>query len=61
VIPARPTDTIGFGVVYGKFSPDLQVAQQIAQAFDPTVAVQEYELVFEWAYRVRMREGAMFF
>ena len=46
---------------YGKFSPDLQIAQQIASISLPTVGVQEYELVLEWAYRIRMRDGAMFF
>ena len=48
-------------MVYGKFSHDLQAAQQLAQALDPSVGVQEYELVLEWAYRFRMRDGAMFF
>ena len=48
-------------MIYGKFSDDLQAAQQLAQVLDPTVGVQEYELVFEWAYRIRMRNGAMFF
>jgi porin len=61
VLPSRPKDSIEFGAVYGKFSGDLQSAQQLAQAVDPTVGVQEYELVLEWAYRVRMRDGAMFF
>ncbi len=61
LIPGRPEDTLGFGVIYGKFSPDLQAAQELAQVLAPTVGVQEYELVFEWAYRVRMRNGAMFF
>ena len=61
VNPSRPTDTLGFGVIYGKFSRDLQAAQQLAQALAPTVGVQEYELVFECAYRIRMRNGAMFF
>ena len=44
-----------------KFSDDLEAAQQLAQVVAPTVGVQEYEPVFEWAYRVRMRDGAMFF
>ena len=61
MIPERPTDSIGFGVVYGKFSPDLQAAQQLAQDVDPAVKVQEYELVLEWDYRMRLRDGAMFF
>lgn len=60
LIPGRREDTLGFGVIYGKFSDDLQAAQQLAQVVAPTVGVQEYELVFEWAYRVRMRDGAMF-
>jgi porin len=61
MIPQRPTDSSGFGVVYGKFSPDLQAVQQLAQAVNPTVRVQEYELDLEWYYRMRIRDGAMFF
>jgi porin len=61
LVPGRTTDVIGFGVIYGKFSPDLQTAQQLAQVLNPTVPVQEYELVFEWAYKIRMRNGAVFF
>jgi porin len=61
LIPGRPTDTLGFAAVYGKFSPDMQAAQEMAQIVNPAVAVQEYELVFEWAYRIRMRDGAAFF
>ena len=60
LIPGRPTDTIGFSATYGKFSPDLQAAQETAQALDPIVGAQEYELVFETAYRIRMRKGAVF-
>jgi porin len=60
-IPCRPEDSLWFGVVYGKFSDDLQDAQERAQILDPTVGVQESELVFEWAYRFRMHSGAMFF
>jgi carbohydrate-selective porin OprB len=59
--PQRSTDSIGFGVVYGKFSPDLQAAQQLAQAVNPTVRVREYEMVLEWDYRMRIRNGAMSF
>jgi porin len=61
LLPSRPEDTLGLGVIYGSFSPDLQSAQQIAQTVDPTVAVQDYELDFELSYRIRMRNGAMFF
>ena len=48
-------------MVYGKFSEDLQAAQQLAQAIDPTIAAQEYELDLELAYRFRLRNGAAFF
>jgi carbohydrate-selective porin OprB len=58
--PWRPTDSADFGLVYGRFSSDLQTAQQIAQVLDPTVAAQEYELALEWAYRIRMRNGAAY-
>ena len=47
-------------MAYGKFSPDLQAAQQVAQFFDPKVGVQEYELMFELGYRVRLDKGAVF-
>lgn len=61
VHPCRPTDSIGFGVAYGKFSGDLQTAQQLAQTIDATVGDQEYELALEWAYRFRLRNGAAYF
>jgi porin len=61
LLPCRPTDTLGLGVIYGSFSPDLQFAQQTAQTIDPTIGVQDYELDFELSYRIRMRGGAMFF
>jgi porin len=61
LLPSRPTDTLGLGIIYGSFSPDLQAAQETAQSIDPTIAVQDYELDFELSYRIRMRGGAMFF
>jgi porin len=61
LLPSRPTDTLGLGVIYGSFSPDLQLAQQTAQTVNPTIAVQDYELNVELSYRIRMRDGAMFF
>jgi porin len=57
----RPTDSCGFAVVYGNFSRDLRNAQEIAQSLDPNVDVQHDELVYEWSYRFRMREGAVYF
>jgi porin len=60
LLPRRPTDSIGFGVVYGQFSDDLAAVQQLAQTVSPAVGVQDYELALEWFYRVRMRDGAAF-
>jgi porin len=57
---SRPTDILGFAIVYGKFSDDLQQAEQLARTFDSTVTVQDYELAFEWCYRFRMRDGALY-
>jgi porin len=59
--PLRPTDSLGFGAAYGKFSHDLQAAQQLAQTLDPTIGAQEYELALEWFYRIRMHNGAAYF
>jgi porin len=59
--PCRPEDSAGFGVVYGSFSNDWQSAQQLAHAVDPTVGAQEYEMVLEWFYRIRLRKGAAYF
>ena len=60
-LASRPTDTAGFGVVYGHFSKDLQHAQEREQLFDPTVGVQDYEMVLEWTYRFYFRKSAIFF
>jgi len=60
-LPSRPTDTAGFGVVYGHFSNDLRHAQEREQMFNPTVGVQDYETVLEWTYRFYFRKGAIFF
>jgi porin len=58
---SRPTDTLGFAVVYGRFSYELRAAQQLAQRFDSSINVQTDELVYEWGYRFRLRDGAAFF
>jgi porin len=57
----RPNDTIGFAVAYGEFSGQLCSAQQLAHYTDPDIVGQTDELVFEWLYRIRLRDGAMFF
>ena len=58
---SRPTDVGGFGVVYGRFSGDLQDSQRRAQQTDPTVGVQRYEMALELTYRFRFREDSTFF
>jgi porin len=60
-LATRPTDSCGFAVIYGDFSDRLRNAQRLAQTFDSSIEVQNYELVMEWAYRFRMREGAVYF
>jgi porin len=56
----RPTDSIGFAMIYGDFSDNLRNAQAIAHELDSSVDVQNYEWVWELSYRFRMREGAIF-
>ena len=60
-IPSRPMDMAGFGVVHGRFSSDLQDAQEREQLLDPLVGVQSYETVFECSYRAYFRKTAVFF
>jgi porin len=60
IFASRPTDTAGFGIVYGDFSSDLRHAQERQQQLDPTVGVQNYEAVLEWTYRFYIRKGAIF-
>jgi len=60
-IPSRPTDTAGFGVVYGDFSSDLRHAQEREQLLDPATDAQNYESVLEWTYRMYFRKSAAFF
>jgi porin len=57
----RPRDVAGFGIFYGRFSSDLRNAQRLAQRFDPTAGVKQEELVMEWNYTFRFRNGAFFF
>jgi porin len=59
--PSRPTDMAGFGVVYGHFSSELQNAQEREQLFNPTVGVQDHEMVLEWAYRFDLCKSSVFF
>lgn len=61
MFPSRPTDVGGVGIVYGRFSDDLQDAQRRARASDPTVGVQRHEIALELTYRFRFRGDAVFF
>jgi porin len=60
LLPPRPTDTLGFGIVYGHFSSDLQDSQRREQQFDPTIGVQKHEIALELTYRLRLLGGALF-
>ena len=58
---SRPTDVGGFGVVFGRFSDDLQDSQRRARQLDPTVGVQKHEIALELTYRLRFYGDALFF
>jgi porin len=57
----RPTDMAGFAVIYGRFSDNLRQMQILSQTLNSGQIVQTNETVFEWSYRFRLREGAMYF
>jgi porin len=61
IFASRPTDSAGFGVIYGDFSSDLRHAQEREQLLGSTGGVQNYEAVLEWTYRFYFRKGALFF
>jgi len=61
IFASRPTDAVGFGVVFGQFSDDLRDAEQREQLLNPTLGVQSHETVLEWTYRFNLRKGALFF
>jgi porin len=48
LIPGRDNDQTVFGVVYGEFSDDYANATEAAGGGHP-----DYELVFEWGYRIQ--------
>ena len=60
IFDARPTDSCGLGVVYGRFSENLQDAQRRAQRIDPTVGVQDYEMAIELTYRFYFARHSLF-
>ncbi|HEY7001580.1 MAG TPA: carbohydrate porin [Candidatus Udaeobacter sp.] len=58
---ASPAAIIGFGVVYGHFSNDLQDFQWQTQQLDPTVGVQSHETVLELTHRLALLISALYF
>jgi porin len=58
---SRPTDTGGFGVVYGAFSSDLREEEEQEQQIDPGIGVKDDETALEWTYRFYFRKNAVFF
>ena len=57
---SRPRDVAGFAIIYGQFSSDLRDAERLAQRLNPTVGVQDQEIVLEWNYMFRFHNGAFF-
>jgi porin len=60
LFPSRATDVAGVGVVYGRFSEDLQDSQRRARQSDPTVGIQRDETAVELTYRFRFREDSLY-
>jgi len=60
LFPSRATDVGGVGVVYGRFSEDLQDSQRRARQSDPTVGIQRDETAVELTYRFRFRGDSLY-
>jgi porin len=61
MFPSRPRDIVGLGVVYGRFSSDLQDSQRQAQQLNRDVGVQQQETVVELTYRLALLKSALLF
>jgi len=61
VFASRPTDLVGLGVVYGRFSDDQEDSQRRARQSDPTVGIQRYETALELTYRFRFLKDSVYF
>jgi porin len=59
LLPSRPRDFAGFGVVYGSYSGDLQRAEKARAVTSPSVAVQDYETTLELTYGCALRPGLL--
>jgi porin len=60
IFESRPVDAIALGIVYGRFSNDLQQAQQAAQLLNPAIGIQKYETTIELTYRAYFDKSAIF-
>jgi porin len=54
-LQSRPKDFVGFAVVYGSYSRDLQRVEEIQR--NPPIAVQDFEMALEWNYALAIRPG----
>jgi porin len=57
LLPSRPRDFAGFGVVYGSYSGDLRRAEMVRALANPSISVQDYEATLELAYGCELRPG----
>ena len=61
ILPSRPTDSCGLGVVFGQFSHDLQNAQELDQKTNQATLVQSHELALELTYRFNLHNNSVYF
>jgi porin len=57
LLPSRPRDFAGFGVVYGSYSGDLQRAEMVRALANPSISVQDYETTLELTCGCALRSG----
>lgn len=59
LLPSRPRDYAGFGVVYGSYSGDLRHPEQVRAVTSPSVAGQDCEMTLELTYGCAVRPGLL--
>ena len=59
LLPSRPRDFAGFGVVYGSYSGDLRRAETVRAVTSPSVAVRDYEMTLELTYGCAVIPGLL--
>jgi porin len=60
IFESRPADALGLGVVRGRFSEDLQDAQQVEELINSAIGVQSFETAIELTYRLYFNNNAVF-